>query len=995
MNDRRILVTPGELRAELLYLFDAERDDCTFVSAAPGLLPVAFDGQQALARRPHDLLSAEQAGAHHAALLSFFAAEIDRLPFTAEWWGRLQRWLDSIRSGAATFRYLPRRPIYSRLVSRPDASYVPGGPLAGEGAELMLRLAGAAHAEARAWILALQAESDDISADVEAILRHSWGGDPLTPKNLYYKILAEYFDPMLGEMDVDVDDNPVVEQLTAFQRSAYQAAKGILRRYGGVFLADVVGLGKTYIAVALLAWLERTLEQHAVVIAPPALLGEWERLRDEYRLAFGLVSIGKLDDLQKHTNREVVVIDESHNFRNGGTLRYEALQGWLRPDGMSTRKVLLLSATPQNNDATDVREQLRLFPDDHEPLPFVGETLNDFFSKVGHGERSLATLLTHVLVRRTRQFIKDTYPNATIRRQVSPGRHVEVPLEFPLRVSGEAQCLRYRIDDAYGGKLYDDVVTTLRLLRFPLHALSTYVDPKCADDPRLTGLRRAGTAVRGLYRILLFKRLESSIEAFRQSLRRLEARLRAALADLERRVVRVKLELDAYDEESIDEYEVEVGLFDGPRLAHDLGQDLELVERLRRSVDHELGNDAKLTRLQAYLTTRPPTRHRTIVFTQFADTAHYLGDQLGQVHGRCEVASGRSGNVMRTARRFAPRAMRAGAPEETIDLLIATDVLSEGVNLQDADTLINYDLHWNPVRLIQRAGRIDRIGSEHDEIHIASFLPERQLEENLNIEKVVRRRIDEFLAVFGGDSRELPSDERPDLAGAVGAYTGEAFLQAERQDDTDGMSRHFERLNAMRRDDPNLFEQLRRMRPGRHACSTEAAPPVAACRLAWHWAFYQWADPDQPATLDDLKGLDAFYAHAQGGDAGPVEFSTFTGLAERALTMFAPDALKFRQQRERPRLAPAEQHILRLLDAYALVSPASRGVVIDQVRRWLLAGQHKLQVQRLGRNWQRQHASPAVVFQELAVLMRRYPAREEALGDPILCGLMLSTPPSS
>ena len=994
MTNRRIFVAPGELRAALLELFDDERDDCTFLAAAPGLLPTAFDGQAVLARRPHDPLSAEQAGAHRTSLLDFFASDIDRLPMTAAWWERVQRWLDAVRSGTATFRYLPRRPVYSRLVSRPEESYVPGGPLASDGLDLALRLSGAAHSEARAWLLGLLDESEDISGDIEALLRHSWAGDQLTPRRLYHKILAEYFEPMLGEMDVDVDDNPIAEQLTVFQHSAYKAAKAILRRYGGVFLADVVGLGKTYIALALLGWLERTLEQRAVIVAPPALLGEWKRLKHAFDLNYELVSIGKLDDLRHHTNKDVLVIDESHNFRNAGTLRYSTLQSWLRPDGMSTRKVLLLSATPQNNDARDVLEQLRLFPDDHDPLPFVGETMDDFFRKVGTGERSLSQLLTHVLVRRTRQFIKETYPDATIRRHVGGGRYVDVPLEFPRRVSGEEQCLRYRIDNAFGGRLYDDVMSTIGRLQFPLHALSTYVDPQYAKDPRLAGLRRAGTSVRGLFRILLLKRLESSVEAFRQSLKRLEQRLHDALADLDARgVVRVRAEVDAYDEESDDEHEVEASRFNAARLVQDLRHDLDAVQKLRRSVDRELGSDAKLVRLQAYLAARPPQRHRTIIFTQFADTAHYLGDQLGQVHGRCEVVSGRGGNVIAAARRFAPKAMRLDdPPDQVTDLLIATDVLSEGVNLQDADTLINYDLHWNPVRLIQRAGRIDRIGSEHDEIHIASFLPERQLEDNLNVEKVVRRRIAEFLAVFGGDSRELPSDERPDVDGAVAAYTGEAFARAELRDDTDGMSRHFERLEAIRRNDPDLFEQLRQMRPGRLAASMVAAPPVAACRLGWHWAFYQWSEPEQPTLLDDLRGLDALYLHAQGEPAAIAVFAAFAGFAGRALELFAPDAAQFRQQRERPRLSPAEQHILRRLDEYALVSPPARCAVIDKVRRWLLGGQYKLQIQRLGRNWMQSRTSAAVIFQELAVLMRRYPARDESLGEPILSGLMIGAP---
>lgn len=997
MNDPRILVAPGELRASLLDLFEEDREGVAFVSAAPGLLPSGFDGHASLTQNPYALLSTEHATAHRAAMFRFLADDVDRLPMTDAWGQRIQRWLDSLRTGTAEFRYLPRRPVHTRLVSRADETFVPGGPLFDGSGELDLRLTGEAHQRARAWLSELIVQSQDITGDVERILSQSWAGDFLTPEDLYFKILAEYFEPMLGEMDIDADDNPLLVHLTDFQRSAYQAAKGILRRYGGVFIADVVGLGKTYIALALLGWLEETLGQNAVVVGPPAVLEQWEVLRSNFRLAFETVSMGKLDDLQKHSRHEVLVIDESHNFRNASTLRYETLQSWLRPEGgMATRKVILLSATPQNNDPRDVREQIRLFPDDYQRLPFVGESLDDFFRLVQGGQRSLSELLTHVLVRRTRRFIKENYPNATVRHQTGPDTYEQVPLEFPRRVSGEEQCLRYRIDEAYGGSLYDDLIEMLRTLRYPLHGLFEYVQPRHRDDARFVGLRRAGISVRGLFRVLLLKRLESSIKAFRISLDRLCARLDHALVDLrERRVVRVRrspLEQDTEGLAESGEVDVDLGLFDSTALEDSIQHDLGRVSELTRAVAAERGSDTKLARLREYLTARPPVRHRTLIFTQFADTAEYLSVELGADFGRSALASGRSGNVMSIAKRFAPKAMRQAVNvDDEVDLLVSTDVLSEGVNLQDADTLINYDLHWNPVRLIQRGGRIDRIGSEHEEIHVASFMPERGLEAHLGLEAVLRRRIDEFLEVFGDDSRVLPSDELPDLEGAVAAYTGQAFAKAEATDETDGMSRHFERLNAIRVSDPARLEELRALRPGKRAASTCDEPAVTACRLGWHWGFCSWSDDQSldPVVLDDLRGLDAFYAHARGQAAEGVAHEAFTSIVERSLVRFRPEAELFRQQRHRPRLSPPEQYILRQLDEYAVVSPSPRRVVIEEVRQWVLAGHQKARLQRLGRLWSSSNQSPATVFQELAASYRRFAVQNEELGEVQLSGVVV------
>jgi hypothetical protein len=172
------------LRASLLELFHDERNDVGFVSAAPGLLPTGYVGHAELSRDPYARFSAERADAHRTALLRFLASDVDGLPMTEGWWVRIDAWVRAIRDGGAQFRYLPRDPVHTRLVSSAVESYLPGGPLTRQGAELDLRLLGAAHQQARAWLTARFEQADDISGQVDRILAESWAGDLLTPEDL-------------------------------------------------------------------------------------------------------------------------------------------------------------------------------------------------------------------------------------------------------------------------------------------------------------------------------------------------------------------------------------------------------------------------------------------------------------------------------------------------------------------------------------------------------------------------------------------------------------------------------------------------------------------------------------------------------------------------------------------------------------------------------------------------------------------------------------------
>jgi superfamily II DNA or RNA helicase len=902
--------------------------------------------------------------------------------------------MEALSQGLVRVHHLEAMGLHTRLVSTADSSLLPHAPLTCaaslECADLRVQLTGSQHEQARAWFENLFGQATNISEDVRGALLASWVGASPSARDLYHKVLAEYFRDVVEGLDATVEDNPLLDHLTEFQRDAYVYAKSILTRYGGVFLADVVGLGKTFIALALLAHFQRRRGEHAVVVAPPAVHDAWEQLAKEHRIELALVSTGKLSELHKYSDREVLVIDESHNFRNRGTQRYDDMQEWLRPNGSaSSRKVILLSATPQNNRPEDVKHQLELFPDNYTRLPYRGESLDSWFRAVSARQASLVDMLQHVVVRRTRRFIQQAHPDAMIRVRVAPGNYEKRPLRFPRRVSGEDQTLRYSIDDTYGGRLYESLLKAFHALRYPLHGLGVYALENAASHPVIGRLKRSGTTVRGLYKVLLLKRLESSVVALHTSLCRLRDKLSLALKALGQGNVVVgasQLSGDDDDESLLDDGDARLpsSLFDAELLQKDLAADLELVFSLVGQTSTLLERpDAKVERLKQYLDARPPTAHRTLIFTQFADTAAHLGRRLDPGYGRVEVTWGGGAAAMSAARRFSPKAHRCNVPAgEQTDLLISTDALSEGVNLQDADTLINYDLHWNPVRLIQRAGRIDRIGSEHDEIHVSSFLPERALEAQLRLEAVLRQRIHEFVTVFGEDSYVLPASEKPSEDACLRAYTGEALKEQDlKDDDLDGLSRHNERLLRLRREEHEEYARILELRLGQHTMGA-ATRSIVAMRRAWFWTFWTPGVGNGLVQLDVLQAMDLLHEHSLGTvpadfKIGPPELQ----LIENARAGFEPLAEQFGEQRTKPRLSTVESYALQQVDRFLEECPPAQRPLVKQLRAWIREGHSQIALGRFARQWKAERLPPQVVFEQSCSLMARFPARVEELGE--------------
>lgn len=1003
------LVAAGELRTDVLELFQAEARMDLLLSA-PGLLAQPPVGHAALAREPHAPLPAKLAHAHQQALLSALGEQLDGLPQTMEWEARIGAWIRKLSSAEARVLHHHPGPLFTRLISRAASSIVPAGPITlgtvnrPPGAELDLTLTGAMHERAREWFRLRAAESNDISKEVQSLLESSWAGTMIGAKDLYYKVLAEFFQEMLQGADL-TDSNPLLDVMTSFQRAAYQQAKGILRRFGGVFLADVVGLGKTYIAMALLRYLQDTLDRHALVIAPPTVCPTWQALAEDFGVNLRTLSHGQLEDLPKYSQRQVLVVDESHNFRNPATRRYERIWEWLHPNNVpSRRQVLLLSATPQNNSPRDVLQQLKLFPENFTRLPFPGESLDDYFKAVEAGKESLTNVLQHVVVRRTRRFIQSNYQDAKLPVKRPTGGYDWVPIRFPKRISGPEQCLRYQIEDTYGTGLYEQIIQVLGGMDYPLYGLAAYVLEMHRDDARIVGYRQVGKSLRGLFKVLLLKRLESSEAAFRASLEQLRTRLQRGLENLQAGFVQVVVDVEDEGDAPPGGDKMPSGMFHVDRLRNALNADLERVDKLLGAIPHQSpGADAKLARLRAYLRTRPPSQHRTLIFTQFTDTAEFLHSHLQQGYGTVAKVTGSSGNVRLTARRFAPRAnpSRDGSTipkEQQIDLLISTDVLSEGINLQDADTLINYDLHWNPVRLIQRAGRIDRLGSLNEEIHISSFLPERALESSLGLEQVLRRRIQEFLKVFGEDSHILPMEESLDVDGVLDIYAGKALEKAEaRHDELDALGRHAERILSLQQTEPAHYARIRALRPGRRASTQSRLPGVVATRLGWYWAFWHEQDGAAIERISDVAGLDLLFSHSQKSDVPEATRMAqcrqrANRLAEEARRAFSSLAENVRAQRREPALNIHEDWVLVTLDALRKGSDEARLATLEAMRQWIIAGQYKQSLRLAAARWRKEQLTSESLFQQMEAMLR-FPLRNEALGEEEMVGVVVGEEP--
>jgi hypothetical protein len=451
------------------------------------------------------------------------------------------------------------------------------------------------HAALSEWFEALWRDAEPFEPHLLRELRQGWPLAQVTPYEIYLKVLLELVRERLeeGAAAEFLWKSEIMATLADFQRNAVRRAVGMVRRYGGCFVADVVGLGKSYVGAAILKHFERAERVRPLIVCPASLVPMWEHYNEAYQLNARVVSLGLLRegddngnfllDEDRYRDRDFVLIDESHNFRNPGAQRYRVLQTFLQT---GDRRCVLLTATPRNKIAWDIYHQLRLFHvGDRTVLPIDPPNLRDYFRLIERHERTLPPLLTGILIRRTRHDILRWYGfDAETHQRIDPD-HFEPYRNGQRRayveVSGRAQffprrrlhTVDYSIEATYRG-LYERLRGYLAgpspdlagggprdssdHLTYARYGLWHYVRPERRSQPPYNELQRAGINLRGLMRVSLFKRLESSVAAFRGTLQRMIASQTAFVQAMEQGIVpagedaqAILYESDAYAEQDL------------------------------------------------------------------------------------------------------------------------------------------------------------------------------------------------------------------------------------------------------------------------------------------------------------------------------------------------------------------------------------------------------------------------------------------------------------
>jgi superfamily II DNA or RNA helicase len=738
------------------------------------------------------------------------------------------------------------------------------------------------HKELGKWFDGLWDESQDFDEALMQEMKQSWAVASVRPYDVYMKTLYTLVrDRLEGEDDKDILwDDEITKRLADFQKVAVRQAVQIVKDYGGAFVADVVGLGKSYIGAAIVKHFERTDHTRALIICPAPLVVMWERYNEVYQLNARVLSMGFLREEDDgavnmlledvlYKDRDFVLIDESHNLRHRDTQRYKVVEAFLS----TGRRCCFLTATPRNKSAWDVYAQIKLFhQDDKTDLPVDPPDLKKYFKLIEDGERKLPDLLANILIRRTRNHILRWYGfdsqthqqvDASQFRDYLDGRkraYVIVGGRHQFFPKRELDTIEYSIEDTYRG-LYQElrgyigkpaggkskrrrvIEPTGEELTYARYGLFNYVPADKQRREPYASLHRAGATLRGLIRILLFKRFESSVFAFKETVRRLLLVHERFLQALEQGFVPAGDEAQAilYEPNQAEEQDLmdalrqvsgryDIADFDLPRLKaaieHDVGLLRKMLECVKPITPEQ---DAKLQKLKEYLGKKPLKDGKRLIFTQYADTARYLHDNLNPGGKRDDIDVIFSGDKSkaRVVGRFAPKAnpeYKFTAGETELFTVVATDVLAEGLNLQDCDNIINYDLHWNPVRLIQRFGRIDRIGSDHDVIHGFNFLPETGLDKNLGLKDKLHNRIQEIHDTIGEDSEILDRTEKLNEEAMYAIYEkkngGQLILFEDEGDEFLDLNEAEEILRQLRKENPTEYERIAELRDGIRAAKT-------------------------------------------------------------------------------------------------------------------------------------------------------------------------------
>ena len=670
-----------------------------------------------------------------------------------------------------------------------------------------------------------------------------------SPEFIYFFTLYNIFNEFLEDISEDnlpneltgFKDTVIWNMLYNFQQDAVLAVINKLEKYNGCILADSVGLGKTFSALAVMKYYQER-GRNILVLCPKKLYGNWNTYKNNYKNN-PLVKDRFRYDVLFHTdlsrekgysngtnleeinwgNYDLVVIDESHNFRNGGQIsgddekenRYLKLMNKVMKQGVRT-KVLMLSATPVNNRFNDLKNQLALAYEgnnkEFEKKLNLNKDIDAIFKKAQQvfnewGDLEVEERTTKNLLSKLDYDFFELLDNVTIarsRNHIKKYYNTEKIGNFPERLKPIS--IREKLTDLKGAVNYKEIYQTLNNLTLVVYTPSNYILMSALskydfeDNRKKKNLTQQGreTGVKRLMQKNLLKRLESSVYSFEITITKVKSYIDFIIDKINNLDKNSLLNFEDFNNDDFDLDDQNTNFFIiGKKVKFDLkdmdyiswkreleedSENLALLISMIKDIEPKYDNKLqKLLKLIDEKIKNPINENnkKVIIFTAFADTAKYLYDNIadyilkkyglntamvtGSIDGKTTI-KGLKADLDRVLTLFSPISKGKDINnEQEIDILIATDCISEGQNLQDCDYLINYDIHWNPVRIIQRFGRIDRIGSKNKVIQLVNYWPDINLDEYINLKARVESRMKISIMTSTGDDDLINQEEKGDL----------------------------------------------------------------------------------------------------------------------------------------------------------------------------------------------------------------------------------------
>ena len=668
------------------------------------------------------------------------------------------------------------------------------------------------------------------SKDVDSIKAKSHLKD-VTPQQLYFKFLIEHFDDR-----IDYDPNVVWNLPKGFMKLAYQidaVTEGLskIKKHNGFFLADVVGLGKTVTTAMVVKKLLFDIQGEVLVIAPPSIQKEWKDTFEKFEIGtlrnYSVVSLGALEKIRDTKRYSLVIIDESHKFKNYATSRYAQLERICKEQVKYKKKVILISATPLNNRPMDIANQLYLFQDKRNSTIPSHPNLESFFAKVDKiykeiiapskdnkpidtqklKELSLMvreSILREVMVRRTRTDIQThSMYSVDIEEQ-----GLTIPNVAPVEE------VAYKMNDALVKTFSDTIEILTHELQYERYKILAYIKPKSRSKYGKVSsniFERGALELAHLMRNMLIKRFESSFHAFKTTLSRQESHLKGLIEMFEDNRVLLGSKINIFDilededsaEEKIDSMlekgnikEFEASDFvEGYR--EKLEKELLIFERLNQ-MWAEVKEDPKLDAFKEIL--KNSKGKKIVVFTESKQTALYLEKNLKAFNILC-VHGGNRDKLKETISENFDANYDEKKKKDDYDIIITTDTLSEGVNMHRSNIIYNYDIPWNATRLMQRIGRINRIGTKHNTIYVNNFTPSAQSDALIELSKKAFVKLQTFHSTFGEDNQIYSKDEE------VGSVT----LYEDVVEEIDEELKFLEEIRDYKEANPKKFKELKRL----------------------------------------------------------------------------------------------------------------------------------------------------------------------------------------